>query len=192
MEDIVTHDKGVEVFQIKTWLEQRSSPLEVEKVYQRLGPEARDMFASPAANQWYPVELIRELYTAIFDVFKDKDPRMLVDYGRFSAEQSSSGLLKFLMRFIDMDTVIKRMKTFWKHYHQGGKITASELVEEEGRKKRIISFHGYDAGEAACLSPEGFLTVIAQRSGAKNVVVTKKACIHKGDDCCSWEVSWDP
>jgi len=190
MEDTVTHDKGVEVFQIKDWLQQRYSPLEVEKVIQMLCPDARDMFTSPVANQWYSLELIRELYAAIFDVLKDKDPRALVDYGRFSAEQSSSGLLKFLMKFIDMDTVIKRMKTFWKHYHKGGKITASELVEENGRKKRIISFQGYDAGEAACLSPEGYLTVIAQRAGAKNVIVRKKTCIHKGDDVCSWEVSW--
>ncbi len=191
MEDTVTHDKGVEVFQIRDWLKQRASPEEMERIQEKLSPAAREMFSSPVVSEWYPVELIGELYTAIYDVFKDKDPRALVDYGRFSAEQSSSGLLKFLMKFIDMDTVIKRMKAFWKHYHKGGKITASDLAEEAGRKKRIIYFHGYDAGEAACLSPEGYLTVIAQRSGAKNVTVAKMGCIHKGDGVCSWEVSWD-
>ncbi|NLI97396.1 hypothetical protein GX441_01905 [bacterium] len=191
MEDVVTHEKGVELFEIKAWLDKRYTPSDMEKISAKLSPEARNILLAPVGNEWYPIELVREIYNTIHEVLKDKDPRALVDYGRFSAEESTSGLLKFLMKFIDMDAVIKRMKAFWKHYHKGGKITSSELLEEKGRKKRIISFHGYDAGEPACLAPEGYLAVIGQRAGGKNVKVVKRECIHKGDDMCSWEVSWE-
>lgn len=190
MEDAVTHEKGVEAALIKSWLELRHSS-DVAKIQQKLSPEARDMLTSPDGNQWYPLELMKEVYAAIYDVTKDKNPRAIVDYGRFSAERSASGLLRFLMKFIDMDQLIKRMKAFWKHYHMGGKITASGLVEEAGRKKRIVSYHGYDAGEAACLAPLGYLKTIAERAGAKNVEVAEKTCIYKGDDVCSWEISWE-
>ncbi|MBN2378737.1 hypothetical protein JXM67_02910 [candidate division WOR-3 bacterium] len=190
MEDVVTHEKGVEAVLIKSWLEQYYSS-DMEEIIDKLSPDARDMITSPAANQWYPLELMKEVYTVIYEVTKEKDPKAIVDYGRFSAERSASGLLRFLMKFIDMNKLIERMKAFWKHYHKGGKITASELVEEAGRKKRIVAYHGYDAGQAACLAPLGYLKAIAERAGAKNVKVLEKTCIHKGDKVCSWEVSWE-
>lgn len=187
----VTHERGVNAGLIKAWLEIKQGEGALDAIAARISPDARGMLTNPATNRWYPVALIREIYQAVHDEFAADDPRVLVDYGRFAADRSATGLLRYLMKLIDMDKIIKRMGTFWKHYHKGGKITAGELVEVDGRKKRVVTIHGYDATPPGCLIQEGYFESISVRAGARNVRIEKKECIHKGDEACSWEVSWE-
>ena len=149
------------------------------------------MLASPVGSNWYPVELTREVYNAISDVLGKKNPRVLADYGYYSAERSITGVLRFLMKLVDTNKMVKRMGAFWRFYHKGGKTSAGELIQESGRKKRIISYYGYDAGRFGCLVFEGYARALTEKAGGKNVNIAKKNCIYKGDDCCSWLVSWD-
>ncbi len=191
MENIVTHDRGVTAGLVKSWLKLRFGEERLKTVLGKLSPDARDMLENTSSNHWYPISLMKELYSVIYKEFEAEDPKALRDHGRFAAERSATGLLRYLMKFIDMDTIIKRMNTFWKHYHKGGEIVAGELVEQSGRKRRLISIHGYDPGEPGCLIQEGYFEAIAERAGAKRIEVKKKSCIHHGDSCCSWELSWE-
>ncbi|MBD3286642.1 hypothetical protein GF359_08640, partial [candidate division WOR-3 bacterium] len=101
MKQEVTHERGVNAILMKSWLEQNHQS-EFETICGKLSEAARDMLTSPATNQWYPVELMKEIYAAVFEVLSPDNPRILADYGYFAAERSASGLLKYLMRFIDM------------------------------------------------------------------------------------------
>ena len=190
MKDVATHDRGVTPVFVKSWLEERHQRSDIEKIHKKLSPEAYNMITSPVGSTWYPLELIREIFNAIFDVLGEKDPRVLADYGYYAAERSITVFLRFLMKLIDTDKMVKRIGAFWKFYHNGGKMTAGELIQKSGHKERIISCYGYDAGEPFCLVFEGYARALTERAGGKNVLITKKNCIYKGDDCCSWLVSW--
>ncbi|MBN2378738.1 hypothetical protein JXM67_02915 [candidate division WOR-3 bacterium] len=191
MKDIATHDKGITPVRIKSWLEECYKQSDIEKIHKKLSPEAYKMLTSPVGNNWYPVELTREVYNTVTDVLGKRNPRVLIDYGYYSAQHSITGVLRFLMKLVDTNKIAKRMGAFWKFYHNGGKTTAGEVVEEGGRKKRTISYYGYDAGRYGCLVFEGYARALTEKAGGKNVTIVKKKCIYKGDDCCSWEVSWE-
>lgn len=186
-----THDSGVNGALLKSWIKKQFGEEGLSKIRDKISPDAKKMLTEPVANEWYASNLLPEIYLTIHNKFGKKNPRILVEYGRFAAEESTSNLLRYLVKFISIDTAIQRMRTFWKHYHKGGEIRAIELKDEAGRKRRLISILGYEPGDVGCQVQEGYFLYIAEKTGVKSPKVEKKTCIYHGDADCSWELSWD-
>lgn len=149
------------------------------------------MLSEPVPADWYPVHLMKEVYQAVDDEFTSDDPDSLIKMGRFVAEASIKGFLRYLARLLTVEQLIKRVGRFWKHYHKGGSIEAEEYKDEQGRKKGVVRIYGYPGGEAGCKAIQGYIEAILAIAGARELRVEKKTCIHKGDDYCSWDISWE-
>ncbi|NLI97399.1 hypothetical protein GX441_01920 [bacterium] len=191
MESEVTHDSGINAALMKKWIITRFGEGKLESILSELSAEAGTMLEKPSPNEWYPAHLLTEIYLVAHKQLGKDNPRILLEYGRFAAEESTSSLLRYLVRFISMDTAINRMRAFWKHYHKGGEIKAKEMDEIAGRKRRLISISGYFPGEPGCQVQEGYFLYIAEKTGVSKPRVEKKTCVYHGDSCCSWEVSWE-
>jgi len=191
MERVVTKDRGIIPRYVRLWLKERFGEEGLERVLERLDPAARAMLAKPVPHAWYPVELTRELYAAIDAEFGARDPDALPDLGRFVARRSVKGFLQYLVRFLSVDQLIQRIGAAWRRYHNGGGITVHALDNDQGRRRGLAEIKGYDAGPAGCVIMQGFIETLISSAGARNVEVVKKGCIHKGDEVCSWLISYE-
>ncbi len=186
-----THDSGVNGALLKSWIKKQFGEEGLSKIRDQISSGAQKMLIEPRVNEWYPNHLLSEIYLAIHKEFGKKNPRILADYGKFAAEESTSNLLRYLVKFISIDTAISRMRTFWKHYHKGGEIKATTLDDENDRKRRLLTISGYEPGESGCQVQEGYFLFIAEKTGVKNPKIEKKSCIYHGNADCSWEITWD-
>jgi predicted hydrocarbon binding protein len=191
MEDISTHMRGVNSILLRKWLLQRFGEETLDKINAKISPEACKMLKNPVPNEWYPSSLTKEIYEIIDDELSPEYPDALRDFGRFSAEQSIRGFLRFLTRFLTVPQLFKRAQAFWKSYNKGGSIETGAVTEEGGRKRSTVIIRGSGVGAPGCKVLEGFIEVLMAQTGAHNIEVEKKTCIHKGDKVCSWEVSWE-
>jgi hypothetical protein len=192
MEDVTTHMRGVNAALIKKWLLQRFGEETLAQISAKISPEARKMLETPVPNEWYPAPLTREIYKVLDEELSPQHPDALFDYGRFSAEQSISGFLRYLTRFVTVQQLIRRAQAFWKSYNKGGSIEAGAVTEENGRKKSVVTIRGSGVGASGCKVLQGYLEVLIAKTGVRDLKVEKKTCIYKGDEACSWEVSWNP
>lgn len=192
MEDITTHMRGTNAVFLKKWLSDRYGEETLAQILAVIGPLAREMLESPDPNKWYATSLTKEVYEVLDNKLSPENPDALVDFGRFSAELSIKGFLRYLTRLLTVQQLFKRAKAFWKSYNRGGSIETDTITEEAGRKKTTVYVRGTsDIGPPGCKVLQGYIEVLISRTGVHDIVVDKKSCIHKGDKTCSWEVSWE-
>ncbi len=191
MEWLSNHDRGVIAYDIRLWISEQYGEASLAKVLDRLGPEAKLMLSSPLSNEWYPVELVREVYDVIDEIFTPGDPDALVSLGRLMAKHGIRGIIKLLVSLISVKTVIWRIDTLWNYFHKGGSVEVP-IVREEGRHREgLLVVKDYDAGPGWCRLMIGYIETLIAATGAKNVAAQIQSCIHKGDEDCSWLVNWD-
>jgi len=192
MGNLQTKDRGVTPRYIRMWIVERFGQEGLARVLARLSPDAKDMLTKPVPHEWYSVELSRELYEALDAEFTPRNPDALPAVGRFVARRSVKGFLRYLVRLVSVEKIIERISAIWHRYHDGGKIEAGEISEREGRKQGLLTVTDYDAGKEWCTIMAGYIEGMVVSAGARDVTVEKKACIHRGDEVCSWLVSWSP
>jgi hypothetical protein len=186
----MNYNKGVFPASIRFWLNERFGEEGVSRVSANLSQEARKMFDNPESKEWYPEYLVKELYEVIDKEFGNTHPDAFKDYGSFNAERDAGGFLRYLMRFITMQVLLKRLGAFWKQYNRGAKIEMGPISTARGKKEVVLSVQDYDLGAKGCIVLEEYFKVLCGKTGAQDVQVVKNSCIHKGDDCCSWKLSW--
>ncbi len=190
MEDISTHIRGVNAALAKKWLLERFGEETFSKICEKISPEACQMLRDPDPNEWYVVSLTREVYEAIDQELGRANPLVLEEFGRFEVEQSVKGFLRYLARFLTVQQLFNRAKAFWKSFNRGGGIDTGPVIEEGDRKKSTVFIRGSRIGSSGCRVLEGYIEHLIARTGVHDIKVAKKACVNKGDNVCSWEVSW--
>lgn len=162
----------------------------LRNVMGKIGDRSRTMLEDPVLNEWYPVSLVKEVFETIHDLYDPNCPGILVEYGRFAAERSLKGFLRYLTRLLTIEQLTKRMAAFWKQYHQGGSINAGK-VEKEGDLKIItVTVKGFNLGLPGCQVITGYLEGLIPMTKVTDVKVEEKTCVYRGDHACSWKVSW--
>jgi predicted hydrocarbon binding protein len=186
----VTFERGINAFLLKNWLMERFGMDGLRNVMGKISTGARAMLEDPVLNKWYPVSEVREVFETIHNLYAEDNPGILVEYGRFAAERSLKGFLRYLARLLTIEQLTKRMGAFWKQYHQGGFISAGK-VEEKGDSRTItVTVSGYSMGISGCRVITGYLEGLIPMANVRDVEVKEKTCIHRGDRTCSWEVRW--
>jgi predicted hydrocarbon binding protein len=186
----VTHDRGVNAVLMKSWLLERFGAEGLAKVGEKLSPQAAEMLQKPVPGDWYPIQLVSEIYNAIFEEYDSSHPGILTDYGRFAADRSVKGFLRYLARLMTMESLIKRMSAFWKQYHKGGGISAGEFCEDGDLKTTLITVAGFKLGVPGCQAIKGYIEGLIPLAKVKDVEVVEKSCIYRGDGSCTWLASW--
>ncbi|NLI97398.1 hypothetical protein GX441_01915 [bacterium] len=191
MNDTMGFMRGTNSIFLKKWLVEKYGQETFEQISAKISPKAREMLESADPNKWYETSLTKEIYDAIDKKLHSSNPDALIDFGRFSAEMSVKGFLRYLTRLLTVQQLFKRAEAFWKSYNKGGGIRTDEITEENGRKKTTVYVSGTSGiGAQGCKVLEGYIEVLISRTGVHDIVVKKKTCVNKGDKDCSWDVSW--
>lgn len=188
----ITEERGINATLIRQYVKERFGADGVHRVAKRLSDGSRGMFLNTENSRWYPVELMREIYFAVDAEFAQEDPELFFKLGRYGAEESIKGFLRFLTRnLFSVEQLLKRTNAFWKSYHRGGEIRAGHVVKIGHRRMLEVITDGFNLTPQACQELEGWMESLTRLTGVTNIAVLKKTCVHKGDSVCSWEVSWE-
>jgi predicted hydrocarbon binding protein len=190
MERLPVRDRGIIAYDIVLWLKEKYGKEMLDKVIQRLSLEAAKMLSDPKTGDWYPVELMREVYDVLDEMFSKKEPRALESLGRFMADHGLRGFMRLAVSIMSVKTIVWRIGTLWSYYHEGGRADVPVIKDEGAHKEGVMTISGYDAGQGWCKLMGGYISFVVEATGAKDIKVEKKACISKGDPFCSWLVSW--
>jgi hypothetical protein len=191
MKDSQPHDRGIILHDVRLWLRERFGEDAITRVIARLSQKAKAAFSEPVVHKWYPVELTKEVYEAIDAEFSAQYPDTLASLGKSIAQRGVKSFLKYLVRLVSVKTIIGRGGSIWQRYHNSGSIKATILEEEGVNKRGIVTITDYNAGPVWCKLMNGYIETLVASTGARNIAVEKKNCIHKGDKVCSWQVNWE-
>ncbi|MBN2378742.1 hypothetical protein JXM67_02935 [candidate division WOR-3 bacterium] len=183
--------RGINAVLIRKWLLQRFGEETFDKISSKISLEARNMLKNTVSNEWYPIALTTEIYKVIDDELSPEYPDVMKEYGRFSAEQSVKGFLRYLTRLLTVQQLTKRAQAFWKNYNKGGSIEAGAVTEENGRKKAIVTIRGLSTGDSGRKVLDGFLEVLISQTGVRNIEVKNKSGIPPRNKVLHWVVSWE-
>jgi hypothetical protein len=184
-------DRGIFPRYTRLWLRERLGQEGLDRVMNKISPQARAMLEKPVPQNWYPTEYMTEIYEAIEAEPESGKKGLLSDLGAFMAKRSMSGFLKYMVRLASVEQVINRLERIWLRYHDRGSAEGSILGKKGERYHGILSIMEYNAGPLWCKLMEGFAKTFLTQTGVRKVETVKKTCIHKGDDYCSWEISWE-
>lgn len=190
MERLPVRDRGIIAYDIVLWLKEKYGGEMVGKIIERLSPEAAKMLSDPKPGDWYPVELMREVYDVLDEMFSEKEPRALESLGRFMADHGLRGFMRLVVSIISVKTIVWRISTLWNYYHEGGRAEVPVIKDEGAHKEGVMTISGYNAGQGWCKVMDGYISFIVEATGAKDIRVEKQTCLSKGDRVCSWLVSW--
>jgi hypothetical protein len=191
MERLPNRDRGIIPYDIRMWIIEQYGEGSFEAMLERLSPRAKAMLSNPFSKEWYPSALMQEVYDIVDDIFTPQDPDALVSLGRFMANHGIRGIIKLFVSLISVKTIIWRIDTLWNYYHKGGSVEVP-IVREEGRHREgLMIVKDYYAGKGWCRLMAGYVETVIMATGAKNVTCETQNCIEKGDEDCSWLVSWD-
>ncbi|MBD3286643.1 hypothetical protein GF359_08645 [candidate division WOR-3 bacterium] len=183
-------DRGIFPRYTRLWLLERFGREGLNRVLNRISPQARAMLEKPVPQNWYPAEYMAEIYEAIEAEPESGGQKLLHDLGAFMAKRSMSGFLKYMVRLASVKQVINRLERIWLRYHDRGNAKGSITGKKGERYLGILSIEGYDAGPLWCKLMEGFIKAFLTQTGVRRVKTVEKTCLHKGDESCSWEISW--
>jgi predicted hydrocarbon binding protein len=191
MGETKVRDRGVIPRYVRMWIVESFGQDGLEKVVSKLSPEAGRMLEEPVPHGWYPVDLMREAYSAVYSELAERDPEVLYSLGRFIAVQSVRGFLQYLVRLISTEKIVARLDAIWKRYHEGGKAEAEIVASKGSAKNGTFAVSDYDAGEGFCLMLTGFIEEFIRLAGARDITIEKQSCIHKGGEKCLWSINWN-
>jgi len=184
-------DRGIFPRYSKLWLLEQFGQDGFDKIKDKVSAQTKKMLDKPVPHDWYPAELSRELYEAIEEEFSSRYPNAMFDLGSFIAKRSMAGFLKYLVRMASVEQVINRLERIWLRYHDSGSARGDIIGKEDERFYGILSIKDYNAGPKWCKLMDGYIKTFLTQTGVRRVKAEKKECIHKGDDICSWIISWE-
>jgi len=91
---------------------------------------------------------------------------------QFIANRDAKELLRYLLRFTNMENLLKRMQSFWKQYNRGATIEATRSKEEGGRKNIVLTVWNYDLGSPGCSVLAEYMRVLCLNTGANELEKT--------------------
>jgi hypothetical protein len=191
MGEKISQDRGIHARYTLMWVKERFGEDGVDRVAKTLTPRTRKMFLKPVPHEWYDAMMMGELFEAIGAEFTPDLPDALLELGRFIARRSIKGFLQYFVRVISVKTTIARSNAIWRRYHDSGSVETTMLEDGPDPKKGLFIVRGYKTVPAWCTVHQGYIEGFLPYTNACNISVEKQNCVHKGDEYCSWMISWN-
>ena len=132
-------------------------------------------------GDWYEYEYSEKL---LFWLAKQKGRDQLEALGRFTVQ--NMGLLSYIVRFMDVKSIIKRSPKTYQDAFNFGRI---EVFKLEG-KKAVYRTHDVSQNEYSCLAWKGVCYGFLDATRTKGEV-EKTKCIFDGDPYCEYIMMWE-
>lgn len=94
--------------------------------------------------------------------------------------------MKGLMSFLTPAALIKRSSTFWKRVHSSGEVT----IKERDKTSLEITLSDWKTHRISCEIFESWTKRLFNLTGKTVTGMIKTRCALKGDNACSWEVTF--
>lgn len=190
MKEEVYFEKGITPSLFRKFLVDNYGSTVIEGIVAQMSPQAQAMTMEPDANSWYPVSLMREFYDTIARELEPQEPEILTRMGRFVADESAKGVLRYLTRLISVPTLISRMGAFWRNYHKGGGIQAEIIRKTPDLQQGVLTIFGYPAGPHGRKAMQGYIEATLERAGARDPSFEPNPDKDNSLDTYSWLLSW--
>jgi hypothetical protein len=106
--------------------------------------------------------------------------------GRFGAELGIKTVYKFVLMVMSVEAVLKKAPFMWTRVYDGGKLDVQSTSNSA-----TITLTEFPADVAVCGRITGWLELIAERTGAKNIRTAHKSCAAEGGAKCVWTFNWE-
>lgn len=132
----------------------------------------RTIWPDVLPSAWYPARFTGLVWAALVERHGGRDraatERMLVELGRYVAEDNLSNVYRFLLSVMSPDRLLAMMPRLWGTYFDDIKVVTREI--EPGRLGEVRVF---GLGDVAYLGPVacGWLAFAYERAGARGVEV---------------------
>ncbi len=159
------------------------------RVIDSLEQEDKDVMRSKLnAMNWYPVKTYSAFLAAADRIFGKGDYAMCIDIGRYSAEDTFSGLYKVFLEMGNPHFVIRRGHIAWRTIVDTGELEV-EQVGDKFAKVKITGFEG--PTKPFCMKITGYFGKVLEMSGAKNVKIQETSCATENCPACEYQMEWE-
>ncbi len=111
--------------------------------------------------------------------------------GRFAAFSVSMGPAKqYVMGLFSIKTAYRNLSRLYRMFSLGAVVTHSS-VKERNAEVHVQPAAGVDEKPYQCEMRIGFFEAIGSLFTGHNAIVHHPECIHRGDDKCSYSISWE-
>jgi hypothetical protein len=151
----------------------------------KLPPAALTAARTPLASSWYDFASLVQFDRAIYEALRAKYPNVLALMGAASAELGIGRVYKSLDStkledFLDSQTL------FHSQFQKFGRVR----FEKTDRGGRMIYSNYPVYSPIFCASAVGFFLEAILRHGGEQPGVTETTCQTRGDDTCTYELTW--
>lgn len=154
----------------------------------RLPSTVRPIFDRPIlAGSWYPYEAFGELLATVDAELGRGDRSLMRQLGHDAAKKDVSGAFQFVRIFTSLSKIAPKAHTFWPRVCDSGRF---ELLEAGDDFTVSALFEFPDIHPCHCEHLAGWLEGMCLAMHAESASATHSRCVHRGDDCCAFDVRW--
>lgn len=181
--------KGSAVVSTYNWVVKKYGEGGWNKILSAMGrKERKPLGGRLLIGAWYPFESYVAMLRAVDDIYGDSDNVLLVELGRFSAEDGLSTVYRFFFKVGSPNFIISRAAKVWSSYYNGGSM---EVIKND-KGHAIVRLGDWPLPKKEhCDRVRGWITRAIEMSGGRNVVVKETKCQCSGGKCCEYDLKWD-
>ncbi|HKV38599.1 MAG TPA: hypothetical protein VJX67_05260 [Blastocatellia bacterium] len=182
--------KGVLLNSWMKYLQKRFSEQQVSAHIELLSPGDRHLFSTKFLDAtWYPLETFGALRRLVRSLAPRIDPEMLIELGRFTAENAYTGVYRSLVAN-DPSKTVERFAWAEDLFFRGFRKLESQLTGPASCVLRYKYDGGFKPTRGMCTSLIGFWSQLLEMSGASGVEGSHQVCQAAGADKCEFEFNW--
>jgi hypothetical protein len=151
----------------------------------RIGTDISYLLDKACPQDWYPTHYSARVYEALFEI-TGRQSTQIADYVHYYVGRQLEGFLKQTPSAVHPLRLALRAGNVWANFHDHGSL-AMEIVDTCCVRLAIRDWWG---SPVHCLVNKFFFIELLKKAGARDVSCRELNCVHRGDDCCRWEISW--
>lgn len=178
--------KGTPINGLVEFVKTELTPQQYQEVLARLPADHQKYFSGHVlAHELVPVSIVNKFNEYAAEARKEPLKTFARRAGRYGAEIGLKTVYKFVLLVLSVDSVLKKAPLMWTRVYDGGVI-----VVESGDGTAGITVTEFPAHPAVCGRISGWLEVIGERAGAKDIKVVHDSCAAEGAKACHWKFNW--
>ncbi len=172
----------------------RYGPAAVHQVIAKLSPASRAYVTPNApsmgmlAARKYPYAFIGELFRVMAQVAQVPEDTFIRDATRAGMDATLDTVGRILLRYaVTPQILASRAQELWNSFHDAGIVTI-RVVSDHEYVSELTEWPDHDV--TVCKIVAEARRRLIERTGKKDVEVTRTQCIAWGDDRCVYRVKW--
>ncbi|MBX3229281.1 MAG: hypothetical protein KIT84_18330 [Labilithrix sp.] len=152
-----------------SYIEKAYEPATRKRIYDRISPRVRELFAFVNKFEWYPVDDAAEIFRAIAAHHRESDGKIaaaLEGVGRQIAETASTTSLKLLFRLMTPALFAKKASDLWERNSRCGELAVPSF--EAANRKMSMKLTDVEGFDFIGLVASGFVLYALEAVGCKN------------------------